>query len=178
MVEPTNLQLDGEASKEPVKKDPFKARVSSAVLRHASPVLYKEFDPDGPWAQPPVQSDGLIHKRYQDFDPDAFRHVLNIVHFRGSLLPKTLPQEDLAKVAVIVDYLQCHEATTFVTQSWVQDYKQGGDVFDRSATLWLFIFCIFNREEMFQFNANKAVRHNSTPLDTLGLAFPSRIVRK
>lgn len=181
LLEPPNEPFApwGEAKHITMKSEQFRARVSSAVLRHASRVLCKEFDPSGPWKQPLVQSDGLRHKHFEDFDPDALKHVLNIIHFRNSLVPNFLPEEDLAKIAVIVDYLECHEATTFVAQTWTQGYEEpSAKCFTRPTALWLFVSVVFKNDRIFQSTAAMAVTHGVAPFNPLGLAFPARIVSK
>ncbi|OAR04291.1 hypothetical protein LLEC1_05717 [Akanthomyces lecanii] len=151
------------------KPEQFKARVSSAVLRSASRVLYMDLDPSGPWKQSTVQSDGLRHKHLAGFHPDAMRHVLNIMHFRNSLIPETLDPEDLAKIAVIVDYLECHEATALAARTWTQDYEKGNPKdFSPVTGMWLFSSIVFSNDRIFR----------SCAIVAITLAFPARIVGK
>lgn len=183
------------------KQEPFRARVSSAVLRLASPVLAARFDPSGPWGPRLKEEDGMLHGRVDGFDPVALTHVLNVIHYRGRLVPPVLPEEALAKVAVVVDAWQCRDAVTFAAQSWMQSYGEPADDgvptnhglltidkilsdtalpsakgFTRSTVLWLFASVVFNDARVFRWTATVAVLHSKGPFNTLGLSFPAKIV--
>lgn len=175
--EETESSPKSEPAHTNTKPKVLKARVSSAVLRHASRVFAKEFDPSGPWKEPPVQPDGLVHKELEGFYPSALVHVLNIIHFRNNLVPTTLPVEEIAKVAVIVDYLQCHHAVTFAVRSWIQGYKKSSpDTFSRTDFLWLFVSSVFNNAQIFEPIASRAVKFGMEPFETHGLPVPERVV--
>lgn len=167
----------GNETQTSTKSEEFRARVSSAVLRHDSPILAKEFDPSGPWKQPHVQPDGLIHKELEDFDPSALVHVLNIIHLRINLVPPTLPLVEIAKVAVIVDYFQCHDAIAFAAQSWTQGYKEfSPGTFTRTDLLWLFVSAVFGNAQICYPIGDRAVRFGMGPFETHGLPVPEKVV--
>lgn len=169
----------GEQKRATTTPSQFKARVLLNVMRMTSPVLFLDLDPSGPWKKPEVQSDGLYHKHMEGFDPDALKHVLNVLHFRNNEVLQSPPVEALAKIAVIVDYLQCHEATAFVAQAWTRSYEESSTKgFTRPIALWLFVSIVFRNDRIFKQTAARAVIHCTAPFNTLGLPFPEKIVGK
>ncbi|EGX93696.1 hypothetical protein CCM_01965 [Cordyceps militaris CM01] len=154
--------------------------VSSHILRHASRLFEKDLDPDGPWKQPEVQTDGLRHKHLEDFDPQALSHVLNLIHFRTTQVPDKLEMETLAEVAVIVDYFQCHEAMRFAVQSWItepititviRDLK-----FGRTLMLWLLIASVFKVQTILKRAITILVEEGTGPFDALDLPISQNVI--
>lgn len=127
----------------------YRFLVSSTILRRASCVFDKDLDPDGPWSQLQVQADGFRHKYLEGSDPCALNHVLNIIHFQSSKVPRELDVEELAKVAVVVDYFQCHEAVAFISRLWIHDNtKLLERTIGRSLLLWLTVAKVFSRDHI------------------------------
>ncbi|KAM3447817.1 hypothetical protein MY3296_008337 [Beauveria thailandica] len=156
--------------------------VSSHVLRLASKVFRKDLDPNGPWRQPEIQSDGLRDKYLESFNPEALKHVLNVIHFRNDQVPDKLEKEELAEVAVIVDYFQCHEAMRFAVKSWigtkrieevVNDAKPG-----RPLILWLLIASVFGIDAIIKAAAKTFIEHNEGPFESMGLPIAENITSR
>ncbi|ATY59837.1 hypothetical protein A9K55_006924 [Cordyceps militaris] len=154
--------------------------VSSHILRHASRLFEKDLDPDGPWKQPEVQPDGLRHKHLEGFDPQALSHVLNLIHFRTTQVPDNLEMEMLAKVAVIVDYFQCHEAMRFAVQSWIKEPNTNTVIneleFGRPLMLWLLIASVFKVQPILKRAITILVEEGTGPFDDLGLPISQDVI--
>ncbi|KAM0664669.1 hypothetical protein ACQRIU_006527 [Beauveria bassiana] len=153
--------------------------VSSHILRHASQVFRKDLDPSGPWRQPEIQPDGLRHKNLDGFDPKALKHVLDLIHFRNDQVPDKLEMEELAEVAVIVDYFQCHEAMRFVVKSWIREDRIK-EVIDeaqpgRPLILWLLIASVFGIDAITNAAAKTIIENNKEPFDSMELPFSESI---
>ncbi|KAM3478711.1 hypothetical protein MY5147_002100 [Beauveria neobassiana] len=153
--------------------------VSSHILRHASQVFRKDLDPSGPWRQPEIQPDGLRHKNLDGFDPKALKHVLDLIHFRNDRVPDKLEMEELAEVAVIVDYFQCHEAMRFVVKSWIREDRIK-EVIDeaqpgRPLFLWLLIAYVFGIDAITNAAAKTIIENNRGPFDSMELPFSESI---
>ncbi|PQK14208.1 hypothetical protein BB8028_0004g11380 [Beauveria bassiana] len=156
--------------------------VSSHILRHASQVFRKDLDPSGPWRQPEIQPDGLRHKNLDGFDPKALKHVLDLIHFRNDRVPDKLEMEELAEVAVIVDYFQCHEAMRFVVKSWIREDRIK-EVIDeaqpgRPLFLWLLIAYVFGIDAITNAAAKTIIENNRGPFDSMELPFSESITSR
>lgn len=171
----SDLEVQGQAPLEPQE---LRARVSSTTLRLASYVFQKELDPSGLWIKPQTKSDRLRHKHIVGFDPRALEHVLNVLHFRNSRVPKSLPVEDLAKIAVIVDYLGCHDAFAFAAQSWLYEARSAKHKFSRTLMLWLFVSSVFGCQYVFLETARVAIKYAPGPFQTIGLPFEEYVVSR
>ena len=55
--------------------------------------------------------------------PEAMVIVLNIIHGRASQVPRVVDLDMLTKLAVIVDYLECHEVVELFSDRWVDNMK-------------------------------------------------------
>lgn len=56
-----------------------------------------------------LQSNGCLRIEETDWDADALRIVMDIIHGRFRRVPKAISLEILAKIAVLVDYDECLE---------------------------------------------------------------------
>lgn len=163
-------QETGQGPERSTEPRQYRFLVTSAILRRASPVFNRELDPNSPWKQLAIQPDGFRHKHLEGFDVHAFTHVLNIMHFHNKDLPKKIETEELAKVAVVVDYLQCSEAMAFVSKSWVDERMKFTDkTINRNLVLWLFISTVFSFSRIFRRVWPIIAKNSSGPVDTCGL---------
>lgn len=56
-----------------------------------------------------------------DWDEEALLILLNVIHPQNSKLPKTMNIELLAKVAELVDFFECLEATSPCVKLWIDE---------------------------------------------------------
>lgn len=95
-------------------------KVSAKHLTFASKRFKKMLA--GPWLEANViHPDGLRHVHIDScLDPSALEIVLNIIHGRTSLMARVLELELLAKVAVVVDDLDVHDAVSACADHWTR----------------------------------------------------------
>ncbi|KAI3322399.1 hypothetical protein HD806DRAFT_523258 [Xylariaceae sp. AK1471] len=80
----------------------------------------------------------------QNTDLHAFAIVLSLIHNRYSQVPNSVDLDTLAKIAVIVDHLQCHEAVGVYPQLLIEKLWKGGISYNRDLILWIFIAQVFH----------------------------------
>lgn len=168
---------DGESKKEGTEGERGKltARCSSDILRLVSPMLRKSLE--GRWAESGPDSEGIRHVQLKEFDSVALQYVLNILHHRADLNPERLTVEKLAKMAVIVEYLGCHQAFVPTSRAWAAGYKGLPDTgFGRAVVLWLLVSTVFTMKPIFDSAASRAIEAGTGPLDTVGLPIAERVV--
>ncbi|KAF4338325.1 dynamin family [Fusarium beomiforme] len=81
--------------------------VSGKHLELASSYFKKMFS--GPFMEGKADHSGLRRVTASNWDPEAFNIVLTIMHGYHRDVPRSLGLEMLAKLAMIVDYYDCHE---------------------------------------------------------------------
>lgn len=124
--------------------------VSSGRLIETSP-LFKRMLLGG-WNEGSRSSeDDLFEVSATDWDPDAFRILLDILHLNHQCIPRSLDLEMLAKVAVLVDYYECVEAMDMIIDSWVQGLKgRIPTTYCRDLILWLCVVTAFRLPKEYQ----------------------------
>ncbi len=153
-------------------------RVSSRHLILASP--YFKAALNGPWREAASTSADCSHSIYaDDWDPEAFLILMHIIHGRNRQVPRRVSLELLAKIAVLVDYYECHETVELFAEIWLQELKSRlPEQLDRDLIFCLCISWVFGDAELFKSVTSIAVRQSQEPLATLGLPIPERIVGK
>lgn len=162
------------------RAEEFTARCSSDTLRLVSPYIKSSFD--GCWTESGPDADGIRHVKLAGFDSQALKYVLNILHHRADLNPEHLTLENLAKMAVIVEYLGCHQAFVLASRTWIAEYKglpkSAKLEFGREVVLWLLVSTVFTMKPIFDSAATMAIEEGTGPLDTLHLPIAERVVGK
>lgn len=153
-------------------------RVSSRHLILASP--YFKAALNGPWKEAASISANCPHSIHaDDWDPEAFLILMHIIHGRNRQVPRRVSLELLAKIAVLVDYYECHETVELFTELWLQELKTHLPVqVGRELTLWLCISWVFGNADVFASMTSIALRQSQGPLATLGLPILEGIVGK
>jgi hypothetical protein len=85
---------------------------SSALDRMISGADWKEGNLD--------ENDSLYHVPAQDWDSEALLYVLQILHLRNGQVPRTIPLEMLAKIAVLIDFYDCAEVLESFIERWIE----------------------------------------------------------
>jgi len=142
-------------------------RVSSKHLILAS--RYFKTALNGPWTQ--ASSPGCSRSIYaNDWDPEAFLILMSIIHGRNQQVPRVIGLELLAKIAVLVDYYDCHEAVEVFAEIWLRELRsQLPAQVGRELVLWLCVSWVFGYAEVFTFVTTTALQQSQEPLPTLGL---------
>jgi hypothetical protein len=131
---------------------------------------------EGRWIESGPHREGIRHVQLKEFDSVALQYVLNILHHRADLNPERLTVEWLAKMAVIVEYLGCHQAFVPTSRAWAAATK----VFPRrglgrGVVLWLFMSTVFSDEADLRLGGGPG-KAGTGALDTLGLPIAERVV--
>ena len=93
-------------------------KVSSKHLMIASPRFKKMLS--GDWVEAKtIHPDGYRHVELEGFDPEGTKMVLNILYGKTRRIPRTVDLELLAKIAVVVDDLECYEEVEVFSDMWI-----------------------------------------------------------
>ncbi|KAK1451061.1 hypothetical protein CCUS01_11238 [Colletotrichum cuscutae] len=132
----------------------------------------------GPWAEALVHSqDGRRHIRAHGWDADALLLLMQIFHAKTRDVPRFISLEQLAKIAILVDYYSCYNAVRFFSVLWIDALKeQLPSQCNRELVLWLFVAVVFRRDDIFQTITKTAVTESKGPLPTLGLPIPGTLI--
>ncbi|KAL1612291.1 hypothetical protein SLS60_000515 [Paraconiothyrium brasiliense] len=124
------------------------------------------------------EKDGLIHIEADDWDSNAFLIFLNIIHLQNRKVPREISMDDLAKIAVFVDYYECAEAVEPFTNMWKEHLTTADPVpatYCRNLTLWICSAWVFEWKDQFNEATLVAFRQCSEPMRALGLPIPQRV---
>lgn len=126
------------------------------------------------------QSDGRVHlKLAEEFDPKAVSIVMNIIHSRGSKVPKTVDLETLAQTALVVDRFQLYDAVEVYAERWISNLESSHpDTVDHDPIPWIYISHIFRHAAIFKAATKLAAAQSTGPIPTYGLPIREKIIRK
>lgn len=118
-----------------------------------------------------IHADGLRHWDLGDYlDPDAFVIVMNIIHGRNRSVPQKVDLEMLAKICVIIDDLQCHEATEMFSRVWLMAFSgKTPSTYCRDLILWVFVASVLREPDIFLTTTRTAMLHSAQEIHSLGL---------
>ncbi|KXH69386.1 hypothetical protein CSAL01_07731 [Colletotrichum salicis] len=132
----------------------------------------------GPWAEALVYSqDGRRHIRAHGWDADALLLLMQIFHAKTRDVPRFISLEQLAKIAILVDYYSCYNAVRFFSVLWIDALKEPlPSQCNRELILWLFVAVVFRRDDIFQTITKTAVTESKGLLPTLGLPISGTLI--
>ncbi|KAK4196094.1 hypothetical protein QBC40DRAFT_342952 [Triangularia verruculosa] len=111
--------------------------VSSRHLILASPMFKAMLT--GVWEEGD-KNNGTAEVGAEDWDTEALVIVMNVLHSHYRQVPKKVSLEMLAKIAIIVDYYQIHEALQIIASLWINALKKSlPDSPGRDVTLWILV---------------------------------------
>ncbi|KAB5536112.1 hypothetical protein GE09DRAFT_341279 [Coniochaeta sp. 2T2.1] len=131
----------------------------------------------GPWREAnAVYPDGLRHWDIEGcLDSKALTIVMDIIHGRTRQVPRSLELDMLAKVAVVVDDLQCHEAVEVFSEMWIGEFYLPTQ-YTRDLVLWICIASVFQRQDLLDSAIQTAILQCTEEFRTLDLPIPSTVV--
>ncbi|KAF1994240.1 hypothetical protein P154DRAFT_586617 [Amniculicola lignicola CBS 123094] len=153
-------------------------RVSSKHLTFASPHFKRNLQ-SGMLESQTLRSQGHVEFCMDEQDPGVMLIVLNILHGRTSQVPRTVDLDTLTKFAVMVDYLECHEAVEPFSDRWVENLK--GDIPTTCSSeliQWLCISFTFHKQIQFQEVTLATIRLSRDVIQTLDLPIRESVVDK
>ncbi|EXF86253.1 hypothetical protein CFIO01_02312 [Colletotrichum fioriniae PJ7] len=110
-------------------------------------------------------------------DVDALLILMQIFHAKTGDTPRLFDLEQLAKIAVLVDYFSCYNTVRFFSTLWIDTLKeQLPSQCNRELVLFLFVAVVFRRDDIFQTITKTAVTESKGPLPTLGLPFRGDLI--
>ncbi|CAF3451611.1 unnamed protein product [Fusarium graminearum] len=174
----TSLQASnyGERSTNLPGQVEIRMLVSGTHLVLASSYFEKMFS--GPFVEGNADHrSGLRQVTASDWDPKAFNIVLTVIHGYHRDVPRSLDLEMLAKVAMIVDYYECHEIFELYAEIWIGRLQsEVPTVYGRDCILCLFISWVFSQPEMFQAMTQLALRYSGKIIEAGDIPIPSNIL--
>jgi hypothetical protein len=146
--------------------------VSSRHLMLASPMFRSMLTKDRFAESDRDASDGRFHVYADDWDPEAFLIVLQVLHLRNKQVQQHIVDlEMLAKIAVIVDYYHCEDPLSLFAEIWIKELKGVPTpvIYDRDLVLWIWVAWVFDVQERFARATAVAMCQITDPLRTLNL---------
>lgn len=180
-VDSTSLQIKdwnyGEKCARSLKKIEFRLLVSGKHLELASSVFKKMLT--GPFAEGKANASGFRLIKTSDWDPEAFKIILTIMHGHNRDVPKSLSIEMLVKVAMIVNYYDCLESVEVYTDIWLERLRlELPTVYGRDCILCLFISWVFSEPKIFQDMTRLALRHSQKLIEAEDFPLPADILEE
>uniref|UniRef100_L2GBU8 BTB domain-containing protein n=1 Tax=Colletotrichum fructicola (strain Nara gc5) TaxID=1213859 RepID=L2GBU8_COLFN len=160
-----------EVNRTPVAADSPDRQIRRFIATSQSCVSYFKKALSELWAKTLVHSeDGRRHLQAADWDADALLILMQIFHARTKNIPRSVDLEQLAKIAVLVDYYKCHDTVEFFATLWIHSLQEQLSLqCNRELILWLLVSVVFRRDDLFQAVTKIAVTKSKGPLPTLEL---------
>jgi hypothetical protein len=164
-----------DGSTEPITVE---MRVSSRHLILASSYFRKMLK--GNWKESNgLKSQQCFRIEVEDWDPDAMRIIMDIIHGRTRNVPKSIDLEMLAKIAVIVDYYEYFEVVEIFSDIWIKAFKRiVPTAYSRDTMLWVCISWVFHKPHLFETATGAALKYSEGPVQTMELPIPEKIIRR
>ena len=151
-------------------------RVSSKHLTHASSYFKRNLT-SGMTESHTLSSEGRVDLVMKDADSEAMLIIMNIIHVRTRQVPRSIDLHMLTRIAVLVDYLECHEAIEPFSDVWIEKLQKNmATVYSKQLIQWLCISLVFRKEEHFTALTRRAIRQAQGPIETLGLPIRESVV--
>ena len=126
-----------------------------------------------------LSSQGHVQFPMDEKDLEAMLIVTNIIHGRSRQAPRFVNLDMLTRLAVLVDYLECHEVIEPFSDRWIDDLKKDITVtWSKELIQWLCISLVFRKECQFKAVTRTAIRQAKGPIQTLGLPIRESVVGK
>lgn len=149
--------------------------VSGKHLELASPIFKTMLT--GPFTEGKADSSGVRWITASDWDPEAFKIVLTIMHGYHRDVPKSLRFNLLVMIAMIVNYYDCLESVEVYTNVWLEGFETAlPTVYGRDCILYLFVSWVFSRPIMFQRMTRLALRHSQKLIEAEDFPLPADII--
>jgi hypothetical protein len=144
--------------------------VSSALLKNVSKYFRNTFSDR--FSETTLNlDDGRYHVVVEGFNPKAFEHVMNIIHVKSKRLPKKIDVEQLAHIAVLVDYYDMKDAVSFHAETWAKAVAKMKfpTTYCQNLVLRTFVARTFGDDESFQRGAQLITKTSKGPIQDLGI---------
>jgi hypothetical protein len=150
-------------------------RLSSRHLSLASRVFRKTIDEQ--WTEQLIVGERPNTITTADWDAEAFLIVMNIIHGHHRVVPRLISLDLLGKIAIIVDFYECHEATEIYIDIWISNIMEGlPSSYGRECVLWLSVSWVFSRANEFEEMTALATKGCEGLVETMGLPLPDTLL--
>lgn len=147
-------------------------RVTSRHLMLASPYFKRNLE-SGMSESLALSSKGRVDFHMNVDNAEAMLIVMYALHGRFRQIPHFPNVPLMAQIAILVDYLECHEAMGPVSDIWIEKLRLDMEFFYSERLIQcLCISLVFDKKMEFVEITRKAIRQASGPIQTLG--FPIR----
>lgn len=158
-------------------RSPVTFQLSSQHLIQASSFFKAALS--GRWREGSATEDGYYEISTEDWDTEALRIVLCLIHNRTRDIPRTVTLEMLCKIATLVDYYQVHEALDFCGSLWIDHLRRSLPVgYGRDLILWICISWVFQHAVIFCIVTKHAIERSPGPMSALHLPIPERVISR
>jgi hypothetical protein len=157
----------------------FRIQVSAKHLMLASSVFKKILT--GGWKESVAYlQKGSVEITTQGWDIEALLILLRVIHGQHYHIPRKLTLEMLAKVAVLVDYYECKEATSVWTTIWIDSLEEKiPSTYSRDLFLWLWISWFLQLPTQFKKLTSTVMSQSNGWINNgLGLPIPDKVMGK
>ncbi|PHH66062.1 hypothetical protein CDD81_587 [Ophiocordyceps australis] len=126
--------------------------------------------------------DGYFHWTIEPLlHPMAFKTVMQIIHGRTRDIhdPEDTSLDAVFNMAVVVDYIRCHGALSFVGRTLIR-YREWGlaSYFTDDIPKCIFIAQVFEERELFKKATQSAILYSTGPISGTGYNLDPRVVDK
>jgi hypothetical protein len=155
--------------------DEVRLRVSSRHLCLASPIFRRQLE--GPWKESIPNNESLYKIETSDWDIAALLILMNIIHGHHRDVPRSIDLETLAKIAILVDYYQCHEVTEIFAVIWMTNLEQNMPCsYGKESVILTFVSWVFSNAGIFQKMTALAIKESEGALETMLFPLPNAIL--
>ncbi|CAG1998623.1 unnamed protein product [Fusarium graminearum] len=165
-----------ETCEVPLDKVELRMLVSGKHLELASPIFKTMLT--GPFIEGNADSSGLRRITASDWDPEAFKIVLTIMHGYHRDVPGLLSLEQLAKVAMIVNYYDCLESVEIYRTIWLGLWSGMPTIYGRDCVLYVLLSWVLSNPVPFQTMTQLALRHSQRLIEAEDLPIPADIFKE
>ncbi|KGQ03268.1 hypothetical protein BBAD15_g11507 [Beauveria bassiana D1-5] len=115
--------------------------------------------------------------RTEQWDRNTYLIFLNIVHGHNRQVPNSVSIDTLGKLAVLVDYYECHERFEMFATRWIEAMK--GDLpkaYGETTILWLAISLVFEEKDIFKKMTEMVLKHSRSSFQADTLPLPQQLI--
>ncbi|PON24630.1 hypothetical protein TGAM01_v206560 [Trichoderma gamsii] len=111
------------------------------------------------------------------WNEEALLTVMRILHGRTKVIPRTISLEKLAKIAVVIDYYNLHEAIDFSAKEWIYNLKEPPPTsFGRTLLLRFLVSWVFSEVYTFRQLSKIIIQESRGPVNAQSLPIPKAII--
>ncbi|GLA19442.1 hypothetical protein AnigIFM62618_007551 [Aspergillus niger] len=156
----------------------FHIRVSAKHLIFASPVFRNILT--GGWKESVAYlSKGFVEITAESWDIEALLILLRAIHGQQSQIPRKLSLEMLAKIAVLINYYDCKDAVSILTDLWINGLEEKIPLtYSRDLMLWVWVSQFFKLSSKFKTSTSNAMTYCDGLITSCGLPTTEKIMSK